>query len=71
MFKALNSDLGHDHEWEQALYHQHDKNDAVPLVAPQPTLIENVPNDQKVLPAIMNHVFKSEDEGEGLVSASY
>ena len=59
VFKALDSDLGH--EWEQALYHQYDKNDAVHLVA-QPTPIENVPKDRKVLPAVMSTKVKKKGQ---------
>ena len=51
IFKALDSDLGH--EWEAALFHQYDKNDAVRLVA-QPTPIENVPENKKPLPTVIS-----------------
>ena len=59
VFKALDSDLGH--EWEQALYHQYDKNDNVHLVA-QPTPIENVPKNRKVLPAVMSTKVKKKGQ---------
>ena len=51
IFKCLDSEIGH--EWEQALYHQYSKNDAVRLVA-QPTPIENVPEDKKVLRTVIS-----------------
>ena len=56
IFKCLDSDLGH--EWEQALYHQYDKNDAVRLVA-QPTPIENIPKTHKVLPSVISTKVKT------------
>jgi hypothetical protein len=56
VFKCLDSDLGH--EWRQALFYQYNKNDTVRLVA-QPTPIENVPNDRKVLPVIMSTKVKN------------
>jgi hypothetical protein len=58
-------DLGH--EWEQALHHQYDKNDAVHFVA-QPTPIEDVPKELKSSASI--HVYKSEERAR-FVSASY
>ena len=51
IFKCLDSEIGH--EWEQALYHQYSKNDAVRL-ANQPTPIENVPEDKKVLRTVIS-----------------
>ena len=51
IYKCLASDLGH--EWEQALYHQYDKNNTVRLVA-QPTPIENVPTSRTILPAVIS-----------------
>ena len=52
IYKCLDDEeLGH--EWEQALYHQYNKNDNVRLVA-QPTPIENVPPGKKILRSIMS-----------------
>jgi hypothetical protein len=56
VFKCLDSEIGH--EWREALFHQYNKNDAVRLVA-QPTPIENVPKDRKVLPVVMSTKVKS------------
>ena len=59
IFKCLDSPLGH--EWEQALYHQYDKNDNVKLVA-QPTPIENVPPDKKVLRTVISTKVKKKGD---------
>jgi len=59
IFKCLDSPLGH--EWEQALYHQYDKNDYVKLVA-QPTPIENVPPDKKVLRTVISTKVKKKGD---------
>ena len=59
IFKCLDSELGS--EWKQALFHQYDKNDAVRLVT-QPTPIENIPKDKKVLPVVMSTKVKKKGE---------
>jgi hypothetical protein len=56
VFKCLDSEIGH--ESREALFHQYNKNDAVRLVA-QPTPVENVPKDRKVLPVVMSTKVKS------------